>query len=577
MSWRRGWPVARLRGLLLALGLVAGLTGCVEVPASSPVQFANPTDSPAAPAGVTVYPAGPAHGDTPVQIVSGFLEAMASYQPGYPVAKEFLTPSARSSWATSSVTVYNQPDSGGLTQRKNHTVRFSAVRTARITDDGEWRSAGADRPMKVDFKMRKVKGQWRIDKLPDGVLMSSFDVDREFSPYDLYFFDTSFKWLIPDRRFLPSRSSVETLLIARLAAGPSGWLAPVVRTSFPEGSASARMSPTVTLSGANAKVTVGDKLTSLTDDQRNLLYAQISMTLAQVGVTSVEVSTSKGPLTVKGEPNSVPVSEWSRYSLTGNDPTGVAYAFDGRGLKPLGPKGTGQPMLDLLAGTTGRSCAVSPAEDAIAIVSPKGTQVTIAEVTAHAPLVVARGTSFAQPSFDRFGDLWLVDGTASGSHVYVWHADQLLEVPIGSLADERITALRVSEDGVRAALVVADQSGDHLVIARVDRAANGKPPPKLSDPIRLSAPVTKISGLSWSDLDTLLVLGAKGGAPLQPYEVAIDGSTGVSIGSSPSASSIAADQGQPLLLGGTDGTISSHESGYRWKTLGKGRNPCYPG
>lgn len=571
---RRGWWSRWVRGCVL-LAAVGTLAACVAVPESGPVQFANPTASQAAPAGVTVFPAGPTKNDTPVQIVAGFLEAMASYQPGYPVAKEFLTPSARSSWTTSSVTVYDQPDSGGVAERKNHVVRLSAVRTARITGGGEWDSTGSGKPLTVDFPMAAVHGQWRIDKPPAGVLMSSFDVEREYSPYDLYFFDTSFHWLIPDRRFLPSRSSVETLLIARLAAGPSAWLSPVVRTGFPEGAT--RVAPAVTLSGANAQVTVDDKFIALTEDQRKLLYAQISQTLAQIGVTAIAVVTSKGPLSVLGEPEFVPVNVWAKYGLNGNDPSGVAYAFGTDGLKSIRAHSAGEPMLDQLADTSGRTCAVNVDDDQIAVVSSGGSTVLAARLAGHAPIVVARGTSFAQPSFDRFGDLWLADARASGSRVWVWHDSKLSPVSIGKLARAHISALRVSDDGVRAALVLSSKAGDTVVMARIDRPASGKSAPKLSAPRSAAAPVTKISGLAWSDLDTLILLGAKGGAPLQPYEVAIDGSSGVSVGSSPSATSLAADQGQPLLLGGSDGVISSHEQGYRWKELGKGRNPCYPG
>ena len=89
-------PVA----LIAVLALL--LTGCVSVPTSGPVERHSPAAQQANP-GVEIAPVPPAQGATPGLIVEGFLHAMATYQAGYSVARQFLTADASEQW---------QPESG---------------------------------------------------------------------------------------------------------------------------------------------------------------------------------------------------------------------------------------------------------------------------------------------------------------------------------------------------------------------------------------------------------------------------------------------------------------------------------
>ncbi len=176
----------------------------------------------------------------------------------------------------------------------------------------------------------------------------------------------------------------------------------------------------------------------------------------------------------------------------------------------------------------------------------------------------------------RSRDLWLVDTTSKGSSVWIYRDHKLLAVGIGALGTQHITALRVSADGARVALTVRTGTTSSLVIARLQRTGS-KAVPALGAPLTIRVDLDRIDGLAWSANATLALLASRGGAPLQPYQVTTDGAAVDNVGSSPNARSLAAELGQPLLLGGTDGRVYSYEQGVRWQDLAAGENPCYPG
>lgn len=574
----RAVPARRpaVRAVLAILVVLTAViaTGCAGVPVSSPVRLATPSPSQQQRGGVTVYPAGPVEDASPLGVVDGFLESMASYQSGYQVARQFLTPSAQAGWSTATVRVFDQLPTSALSV-DGSTIVLKANEVAEIGADGRWTSFLPGRQASMRFPMEKVDGQWRISTPPVGVLMSKFDTNREFAAYDLAFFDPGFRWFVSERRFLPARGSLESMLVARLFAGPSSWLAPVVRSAVPEGE---NASPTVTVTGDTARISIDDlRASSLGNDERRLLYAQISETLAQVGISSVAIVVRQVPLSLEGFTDGpIPVQTWSGFELGDQNVSGVRFAFVNNKISVLAPGTTGEALVEQLHGQNGRSCAVSSTTDRVAIVDKAGRMVRLADAAGTRSSVIRTGTSIAQPSFDPSGDLWLADTTAHGSSVWIYRQGKLLAVDIGSLATQHIAALRVSADGARVALIVRTGTRSSLVIARLQRTGTDSLP-SLGAPLTVRVDLDRIEGFAWSADDTLALLASRGGAPLQPYQVTTDGAAVDNVGSSPNARSLSAELGQPLLLGGTDGRIYSYEQGVRWQDLSPGENPCYPG
>ena len=85
---------------------------------------------------------------------------------------------------------------------------------------------------RTTFDLTKVDGEWRIEDLPQGLLLSQSDVDRAFRSFSVYFFNPAFETLVPDPRMVPVIGpGLATTLVRRLVAGPSDWLQPAVENN----------------------------------------------------------------------------------------------------------------------------------------------------------------------------------------------------------------------------------------------------------------------------------------------------------------------------------------------------------
>src|SRR5690606_16985004 len=88
------------RLLPAALIAVAALVlcGCSLIPTSGDIVDGQPVAGGRDPAYVGLFAEPPRPGDNEVAIAQGFLEAMASYAPGYPVARKYLAPDVSADW-----------------------------------------------------------------------------------------------------------------------------------------------------------------------------------------------------------------------------------------------------------------------------------------------------------------------------------------------------------------------------------------------------------------------------------------------------------------------------------------------
>jgi hypothetical protein len=568
------------RGTLVVVAVVGLLlTGCVRVPTSGPVQFATATPNSSQQLPVLVFPAGPPGGAAPEEIVKGFLDAMASYQPGYAVARQFLTPRAADSWDTRVVDVYDTAADNSL-EVSGSTVRLSSTSVGSIGSTGVWKPAKVGAHFTANFPMVRVDGQWRIDQAPAHVLMSSFDFQREYLALRLFFFDATSTELIADPRYLPVRG-IEGALVSRLAAGPSAWLAPVVRTAFPSGART--VPPTVQVVGDLAQVKMSDERVSmLNESQKRSLVAQVASTLAQLGVQRVQilVGASGTPLTSP----TLPVDGIVDANLFAGDlrpsPGSVdaLYAFVGGRLRPIRPP---DPTVasKRLSRIPGRTCTVSQSGDRLAIVGASGTTVSLADQTTTTTLTSRAGGSgdFARPSFDPMGDLWLVDRATPQEPVRVILPDgKSATVRANALVGQNVRTLRVGPDGIRAAIVVEDANGDRLMLARIERSGPDSDVIALADVKTLPLALDRVAAVGWQEADRLVVLAADGDAALQPYQLRVDGSQVEGVASAPPAVSMTVMPGHPLVIGRTGGSLSTYDPAQGWLDLGRGTAPCYP-
>jgi hypothetical protein len=568
------------RSILLLTVAVLALSGCVRVPTSGPVQYATATPNSSQQLPVLVFPAGPRPNAAPEEIVKGFLDAMASYQPGYVVARQFMTTRAADSWDTRVVDVYDSAADNTL-KVSGSTVRMSSTSVGSVGSTGVWTPAKVGADFTSTFAMVRADGQWRIDQAPAHVLMSSFDFQREYLALRLFFFDATSTRLIADPRYLPVRG-IEGALLSRLAAGPSTWLAPVVRTAFPSGART--VPPTVQIVGDLAQVKMSDdRVAMFNEAQKRALFAQVASTLAQLGVQRVQilVGATGAPLTSSTLPPDgiVDANLFAGDLRTSPPGTDALYAFVGGRLKPIRPPDATEASRRL-SRLAGRTCAVSLPGDRLAITGLAGTAVYLADQSTTTTLT-SRAVSlgdFARPSFDPMGDLWLVDrGTPEDPVRVILPDGKSATVRAPGLVGQQVRALRVGPDGIRAAIVVKDHGKSRLLMARIERSGADSDVIALADAKTLPLAADRVGAVGFQESDRLVVLAASGDAPLQPFQLRVDGSQVEGIASAPPAVSMTVMPDHPLVIGRAGGSLSTYDPAQGWLDLGRGTGPCYPG
>lgn len=571
-QWRTPAAVAAVVAAVL-------MAGCAAVPTSGPVRQ-GPTladDSPA-----LLYraiPQPPRPGMGPAAVVQGFLAATTSSSDAYQVAQQYLTPDAAASWEpVSTVRVY---DTTGLqTTAAGDRVEVAGVLDGTIDGSGAYQPAHRGEALRVTYRMVKVDGQWRIADLPQGLVIGRGDVDREFRSYPVYFFDPTYSVVVPDlvTVSVASRAGLSTTLVRSLLAGPTSWLAPAVRTAFPEGTTLALA--TVPVDQGVAHVDLTSQVLAADDASRAALSAQLVWTLRAVpGVTAVAVTVNGQPLTVPGAAIVQPVDQWSGVDPDGAlppDPTlyavsgGALVQADGAGrVAPVpGPFGTGEPAVT--------KPAVSADGSQVAVLSADRRELWLAGTvgTAAPRRLVAGAADLSRPSFDREGGIWVVDRGGRGLlRVVGGVADP---VPLVNLPDgvtgSSVVAVAVSPDSTRVALLVRRGGRVEPWVARVERDGSSL---RLAAPRRADSEVVHALDLAWAGSESLVVLGLDTTgrstlftlAPQLPRVDALaapDGSTEVA--AAPGGRIALAADGELRLRDGTD-----------WFAVGAGGSPAYAG
>lgn len=549
--------MTRRVGVLLLPLLVAmiGVSGCVAVPTDGPVVEGRPAGEPVPPPNVAVLPTGPRSGDSPVAIVEGFLSSMASYEPGYPTAREYLTPQAALAWRPESgIAVYGAGEGSRNLSATDEGAQISLALVAQVGEDGSYTPAEADARLVLDLSVTQVGDEWRIDSPPDGLVMTEFDFTREFTAVASYFFDPTFEVLVPDLTYLPIRGNLPTLLVEELLDGPTDWLDPGVRTAINPG---VRLSSgSVVLAGTRARVDLTEQVASAPADQRDWVAAQLAWTLRQApGVAEVQVLAEGQPVSLPSSPTGIVSAEDFAFYDPAAVPAGSSLfaVSDGRvvGVEdeialpvdgPLGDAGSARSVAVNLTGTRG------------AAIVEDGTSVSVAGLSEESRLTTLTvGEDLAVPSFDRRDRLWLVDRSGQASRVLVLDASAgadpaAVAVPVAAdaLDQVQVERLQIAPDGVRAAAVYRSETGGRLLLALVLRGDDGQP--RLGQVRDVALEQVEATDVAWASATALALLGVDEGEP-QPYLVELSNSSLSSRGQVDGAVALAASPGQPLVLG----------------------------
>ena len=213
----------------LALGVVI-CTGCAGMPTHGAVHVGRALPAAAGDIDIHALPPGPRPHMKPADVVGGFLQALVNDDESYAIAREYLTPPAAASWnAASGITTYDDSSLSFPSTRTvgaTRVVRVFAREIGRIDARGDYTVAATT--LHPAFTLAQHLGEWRIDKLPSGVLLSAVDAQRVLKPYRIYYLSRARPaTLVPEQIVVRSDPpALATTLTKALLSGPGPWLAP---------------------------------------------------------------------------------------------------------------------------------------------------------------------------------------------------------------------------------------------------------------------------------------------------------------------------------------------------------------
>ena len=520
MSRRRS--MAWLAGGVLA---AAALSGCVTMPQSGAVQDvpgpgnSNDDDQ------FQFNPRPPQLGQTPVETVDGWFEAMTATPVSTVVAREFLSREEAAAWS---------PENGILTYDTASTpngyslVDVKLFGVNRLDARGRWLGAPSPNDLTLSFPMDPEHGQWRITKVPDALIVDESWFETSYQSANLYFFDPSATVMVPEPVFLPRGDQLPTSLVRGLLLGPIH--ADLERSFLPD-SASLDLAVTVTSDGV-AQVPLRGDVGSLPSETIELMADQLAWTLRQdPQITSIQLIADGEPLVLPGGATEFAVDHGSSY-----DPAGL-YADDelyglrqGRAVRVVdgveqpvtGPFGTKRYGL--------RDISASLDASVIAGVTQQGTSVILSSAfgSAGGPYATARtvmsgAVDLLHPAWDPAGRLWIVDRRPRGAVVSVFSNGTLKRVDVPGVSGERVIDFLVSRDGTRLVAAIDREDSDQIVASRIveDGPLRGTRATPIVDG---RGGVLRIRDIGWRTPTGIFFVNAINGGQSELRSASVDGS-----------------------------------------------------
>ncbi|WP_308416582.1 LpqB family beta-propeller domain-containing protein [Streptomyces sp. AJS327] len=600
--------------LLAAVGLL--LSGCASMPDGGKVDHVDSSHRTDSDSQVRVFSVSPQKGETPQQIVRGFLEATTSDEAAFGTARQYLTDEARDRWDPfARTTVLSEgPSAEPQGHRSNgrdsyggddgpYTVRVSGPRMAIVDRDKAYAPRGGT--FQRAFDLVKVGGEWRIDRLPDGLVLGESDFQRIYRPINTYYYarlapdvvEGGQDVLVADPVYLRRRIDPVTQTVTALLKGPSDWLRPVVTSAFPRGSALAprqRLSLddsgalTVRLNEAGAGAERG-RCVRMAAQTLHTVQNQASAKVSKValeGPDGEDLCSQTREQAEEYEPGRLNGRAEHQYFIDKKHRVSALAGSSERAKPVTGPLGSGETEMG--------GIAVNRVEEMGAAVSRGRGELYVSSLEDAGPLPKPLVTSGAKreedrlsvPSWDGLGDLWVADRDPDGQRLLRSRGgeEKPQEVRVPGLGkDRRIESLKVSSDGVRIALRIREPDGDaSLRLGRVERyGSNADSRARIADLRPLAPQLEDVVAASWAGGSTLVVVGRQSGSVQQLQYLETDGSVsnqpalpGINDVTGVAASE---DQSKPLLADSEDGIVRLPPDA-NWKRVTDGGSaPAYPG
>jgi Lipoprotein LpqB beta-propeller domain/Sporulation and spore germination len=518
---------------LLAIGAVAALTSCVQVPDGGPVVEAKPRGQGQQGQQPFNNPPPPAPGASPDAIVAGFLEAMEATPLRLPPARSYLTRQAQDEWQPSQVLVYGShslPETVGEVQDQ---VEVRLREADRIGVSGSWQGRVTTDAARLSFPMTREDGEWRIADAPDALILQRSFYEQNYTSQDtsqstsLYFYDPSGRILVPEPVHVQQGSQLATALVTALLRGPRESLGDVERTFLPPGFA---LGLPVAVNRNLAAVSLdGPDAGPLSPQTTQRILAQLAWTLRQdPSITMFQLTVADRVVTDTAGRSRFPVlaPEFDAFNPAGSKATPLTYAVR-RGRLVSGA------VTDLTqkSGVFGSQrlgigrFAVSLDDGRVAAVVPSGLQVAVGLA---APVTVLSGGGLLRPAWDNAKRLWEIQNEpGSGATVVCVAAGRTDPLRVPGISGEDVRRFLVSRDGSRLIAIVRGPVNDRILLSRLrydaDGGVTGASRP---EQIPWSARGTnRIRDIGWTSPTTIAVLDRLSHAHAEVRILNVDGST----------------------------------------------------
>src|SRR3954447_5715299 len=436
-------------------------------------------------------------------VVRGFLRAVVNSDGNYEIARSYLTSRAAQGWDATGITPYDDGSVQLATTTdaaKARSVKLQVARRGFIDARGQF--SPQEGPLRATFRLIRQHGEWRIDKLADGVLLSTSDAQRALRLATLYFVDRTHRWLVPQQLLMrPEAVGFTTAAVRALLAGPGPWLAPAVHTGFPRD---------VTLLGnvavgqtGTAEVNMSSAVRQASGTQLRELAAQLVWTLSQDSqITSVRLLADSSPLNVPDAPAVQTRRTWADFAPAPQVQIPAFFAgIDGW----RSTTGGSNPSLQSAAGLSD----LAMTSDGRILGAIGGRPGRVRLLTWHSggrPETRLAAATLTPPAVDRSGDVFVVAGDGRRTSVVgVTPTGQRLRVDAPGLASRRVRELPTAPDGSRVAAVVGERGQGRLLVGRVAGAGTGL----VFDGFRDVLPTWRdVAGASWEGADQLAATAA---------------------------------------------------------------------
>ncbi|ROP64360.1 GerMN domain-containing protein [Curtobacterium sp. PhB115] len=536
-----------------AMGLVA-LTACAAIPTDGPVRSGQAIKDESV-SGVDFRPYKPNVGADQTEILRGFIAAATGAQDNYAIAREFLSADFSQQWnPRQSVTI--RDGSGTVERADDRELTYTMTASATVDSEGEYTQAVRPTSSTLTFQFVQEDGEWRIAYAPDGIILTPVSFESVFQQHALYFYDPTYRFLVPDERWFLARSSTSTRIASALLAGPADWLKGAVVSSFPEGTQLSLNAVTIDSGTALVDLSSGALRASTVDKVR--MREQLSKSLASVATVS-SVS-----MTIEGASLSVPDSSGANAQVDPDiDPRPlveedgvVGYATAGTGKVAKLGSGVGDTVADL----DPTSIALSASGSTAAVGNRDGAIV----VRGEDHLRVDAREDLVAPSIDDLGFVWVGQSSDTRKITAYGLGGDPHQVDT-SLPRGELVSFQVSRDSTRALALIDTADGPGLYVMAIIRGSD-RSPTSFGAAVRVQAATGTAVGATWvNDTDVASVGQTTNGPNI--VRTTIGGQSTTLPKPDGRATAISGGSGGAMLLRMSDGQVLQSTGG-GWDTTG---------